>query len=184
MILLVVAGLGVTSVVTYRSIDGFLLGRVDQELTTGYDFVLHACVDPRFAGAVLVALGFVSWWLVRRELRPLEEIGATAGAIAGGELSLRVPQRDPRTEVGRVGVALNAMLAQIEQAFAERKASEERLRRFLADASHELRTPLTSIRGYAELFRRGARERRQDLETSMRRIEEESARMGVMVEDL
>jgi two-component system OmpR family sensor kinase len=135
-------------------------------------------------GGVVVVLGLLSWWLVRRELRPLEEIGDTAGAIAAGDLSQRVAQEDPRTEVGRLGLALNAMLAQIEQAFAERKASEERLRRFLADASHELRTPLTSIRGYAELFRRGANERQEDLRKSMRRIEEESARMGVLVEDL
>ncbi len=134
--------------------------------------------------AVLIGLGLLSWWLVRRELRPLEQIGATAGAIAAGDLSQRVPNEDPRTEVGRLGVALNAMLAQIEQAFAERKASEDRLRRFLADASHELRTPLTSIRGYAELFRRGANRRQDDLAKSMRRIEDESARMGVMVEDL
>jgi two-component system, OmpR family, sensor kinase len=134
--------------------------------------------------AVLLGLGFLSWWLVRRGLRPLEEIGVTAGAIAAGDLSQRVPDEDPRTEVGRLGVALNAMLAQIEVAFAERKASEDRLRRFLADASHELRTPLTSIRGYAELFRRGANNREEDLAKSMRRIEDESARMGVLVEDL
>jgi two-component system OmpR family sensor kinase len=134
--------------------------------------------------AVLLGLGAISWWLVRRGLRPLEEMGVTAGAIAAGDLSRRVPQEDPRTEVGRLGVALNAMLAQIEQAFAERKASEERLRRFLADASHELRTPLTSIRGYAELFRRGASKREHDLAKSMRRIEDESRRMGIMVEDL
>ncbi len=133
---------------------------------------------------VVLGLGFVSWWLVRRELRPLHQMGATAGAIAAGDLSQRVAQRDPRTEVGQLGVALNAMLAQIEEAFGERKASEDRLRRFLADASHELRTPLTSIRGYAELFRRGARTRQEDLAKSMRRIEDESARMGVMVEDL
>ncbi|HJP66355.1 MAG TPA: HAMP domain-containing sensor histidine kinase [Actinomycetota bacterium] len=133
---------------------------------------------------VVVGLGFVSWWLVRRELRPLAEIGQTAGAIAAGDLSQRVPARDPRTEVGQLGVALNAMLAQIEEAFAERKASEDRLRRFLADASHELRTPLTSIRGYAELFRRGARGRKEDLAKSLRRIEDESSRMGVIVEDL
>jgi two-component system OmpR family sensor kinase len=111
-------------------------------------------------------------------------MGDTAGAIAEGDLTRRVPQADPRTEVGQLGVALNGMLAQIERAFAERKASEDRLRRFLADASHELRTPLTSIRGYAELFRRGARDRTEDLEKSMRRIEEESSRMGILVEDL
>src|SRR2546425_3087772 len=80
---------------------------------------------------VIVGLGFLSWWLVRRGLRPLEEIGVTAGAIAAGDLSRRVPNEDPRTEVGRLGLALNAMLAQIEGAFAERKASEDRLRRFL-----------------------------------------------------
>jgi two-component system OmpR family sensor kinase len=133
---------------------------------------------------VVAGLGFLSWWLVRRELRPLQEIGVTAGAIAAGDLAQRVPQQDPRTEVGQLAVALNAMLAQIEEAFAERTASEQRLRRFLADASHELRTPLTSIRGYAELFRRGARKRETDLAKSMQRIEDESARMGVMVEDL
>jgi two-component system, OmpR family, sensor kinase len=133
---------------------------------------------------VALCLGLISWWLVRREMRPLEEIGVTAGAIAAGDLTRRVPHEDGRTEVGRLGLALNAMLAQIESAFAERKASEDRLRRFLADASHELRTPITSIRGYAELFRRGASEREEDLEKSMRRIEDESARMGVMVEDL
>jgi two-component system OmpR family sensor kinase len=134
--------------------------------------------------AVVFGLGFLSWWLVRRGLRPLDEIGATAGAIAAGDLSQRVPNEDPRTEIGRLSIALNAMLAQIEEAFAERKASEDRMRRFLADASHELRTPLTSIRGYAELFRRGADRNERDLAKSMRRIEDESARMGVMVEDL
>ena len=134
-------------------------------------------------GALLL-LGAISWWLVRRGLRPLEEIGTTAGAIAAGDLSQRVPDEDPRTEIGRLGISLNAMLAQIEKAFEERRASEDRLRRFLADASHELRTPLTSIRGYAELFRRGARQNETDLEKSMRRIEDESKRMGIMVEDL
>jgi two-component system OmpR family sensor kinase len=141
-------------------------------------------IEGLVTAAVVIGLGFLSWWLVRRELRPLEEMGATAEAIAAGDLSRRVPEEDPRTEVGQLGLALNAMLAQIEEAFAERKASEDRLRRFLADASHELRTPLTSIRGYAELFRRGADRRREDLSKSMRRIEDESARMGVMVEDL
>jgi two-component system OmpR family sensor kinase len=141
-------------------------------------------IEIAVAGGVILLLGLLSWWLVRRELRPLEAMGTTAGAIAAGDLSRRVPQEDPKTEVGQLGVALNAMLTQIEQAFDERKASEERLRRFLADASHELRTPLTSIRGYAELFRRGAGERKEDLAKSMRRIEDESSRMGVIVEDL
>jgi two-component system OmpR family sensor kinase len=133
---------------------------------------------------VLVALSALAWWIVRIGLRPLERIGDTAAHIAAGDLTKRVEPADERTEVGRLGIALNAMLAQIEEAFAERTASEERLRRFLADASHELRTPLTSIRGYAELFRRGASERPDDLERSMQRIEQEAARMGVLVEDL
>ena len=93
---------------------------------------------------------------LRLGLRPLDRMGETAGAIAAGDLSGASARPTERTEVGRLGLALNAMLGQIEQAFAERQASEDRLRRFLADASHELRTPLASIRGYAELFRIGA----------------------------
>ena len=133
--------------------------------------------------ALLLVAGF-ALWLVRLGLRPLEGIGATAGAIAAGDLSRRVEPATDRTEVGRLGLALNAMLAQIEAAFEERRASENRLRRFVADASHELRTPLTSIRGYAELFRRGADSRPEDLAKSMQRIEAEAARMGVLVDDL
>ena len=135
-------------------------------------------------GAVLLALGFGAWWIVRIGLRPLDAIGATAGAIAAGDLGRRVEPAEPRTEVGRLGLSLNAMLARLEEAFAERRASEERLRRFLADASHELRTPLASIRGYAELFRIGAVAEPPDVEKAMTRIEDESARMGVLVEDL
>jgi two-component system OmpR family sensor kinase len=95
-----------------------------------------------------------------------------------------VEPAEPRTEVGRLGLALNAMLTQIERALAERRASEDRLRRFLSDASHELRTPLASIRGYAELFRIGAAREPADVEKAMVRIEQESARMGTLVEDL
>jgi two-component system, OmpR family, sensor kinase len=135
-------------------------------------------------GAVLVVLGVVSWFVVRVGLLPLDRMGHTAGAIAGGDLSHRVESTDPRTEVGRLGVALNAMLDRLERAFGEKEASEDRLRRFLADASHELRTPLASIRGYAELFRMGATREPADIEKAMRRIEEEAARMGALVEDL
>jgi two-component system OmpR family sensor kinase len=136
------------------------------------------------SGSVLVCLGFLSWWLVRRGLRPLERMGDTAGAIAAGDLTRRVEPAESRTEIGRLGLALNSMLAQIEAAFEERRASEDRLRRFVADASHELRTPLTSIRGYSELFRRGAGARPEDLAKSMQRIEAEASRMGVLVDDL
>ena len=153
---------------------------------TDVDQTLHHLflVEILVAGGVLLALALLAWWVVRLELRPLEQMGETAGAIAAGDLSRRVEPADDRTEVGRLGLALNSMLGQIEVAFAERTASEARLRRFVADASHELRTPLTSIRGYAELFRRGASTRPDDLAKTMLRIEEAAARMGVLVEDL
>jgi len=135
-------------------------------------------------GIVLLLLGVAGWVVVRVGLLPLDRMGHTAGRIAGGDLSHRVEATDERTEVGRVGVALNRMLDRLEQAFSERRASEDRLRQFIADASHELRTPLTSIRGYAELFRLGAAREPKDVEKAMRRIEDEAARMGVLVDDL
>ncbi|HQG03429.1 MAG TPA: ATP-binding protein [Thermoleophilia bacterium] len=141
-------------------------------------------IGALFTVAALVGLGALASWLVRRGLRPLEDMATTAGEIAAGDLSRRVEPAEDKTEVGRLGLALNAMLEQIEEAFEERRRSEEKLRRFLADASHELRTPLTSIRGYAEVFRRGAKDDPTDLETAMRRIEDESRRMGVLVDEL
>jgi two-component system OmpR family sensor kinase len=132
----------------------------------------------------LAILGVVAWFVVRRTLRPLDRMEGDATRIAAGDLSRRVEPANDRTEVGRLGLALNQMLGEIESSFAARRASEERLRRFVADASHELRTPLSSIRGYAELFRRGASERPEDLDVTMRRIEDEAARMGVLVDDL
>jgi two-component system OmpR family sensor kinase len=141
-------------------------------------------VELFVALAVLGGLAFLAWGVVKLGLRPLEAMGETAGAIAAGDLSRRVEPADNRTEVGRLGGSLNAMLQQIEGAFAERTESENRLRRFVADAAHELRTPLTSIRGYSELFRRGAAERPDDLAKSMQRIEAEASRMGVLVDDL
>jgi two-component system OmpR family sensor kinase len=120
-------------------------------------------VEGLVIAAVLAALGAAAWWIIRLGLRPLDRIGLVAGAIAAGDLSRRVEPAEPRTEVGRLGLALNAMLTRLEEAFAERRASEDRLRRFLADASHELRTPLASIRGYAELFRIGAAAKPADL---------------------
>ncbi len=133
---------------------------------------------------VLAVVGLVAWVVVRVGLLPLDRIGHTAGRIAGGDLSHRVTETDGRTEVGRLGRSLNAMLDRLENAFAERQASEDRLRRFVADASHELRTPLTSIRGYAELYRIGVARGEADTERAMQRIEDEAARMGVLVEDL
>jgi two-component system OmpR family sensor kinase len=133
---------------------------------------------------VLALVGGFALVVVRVGLLPLDRMGHTAAAIAGGDLSHRVETVDARTEVGRLGLALNRMLDRLEDAFAAREASQERLRRFIADASHELRTPLVSIRGYAELFRMGAANKPEDVAKAMRRIEDEAARMGVLVEDL
>jgi two-component system, OmpR family, sensor kinase len=141
-------------------------------------------VEGLVIAGVLVLLGVFAWIVVRVGLLPLDRMGHTAAAIAGGDLSHRVETTDPRTEVGRLGGSLNAMLDRLENAFAEREASQERLRAFIADASHELRTPLASIRGYAELYRMGAARSDADVEKAMRRIEDEGARMGVLVEDL
>jgi two-component system, OmpR family, sensor kinase len=133
---------------------------------------------------VLLALAGLVTWVVRRGLRPLGDVVVAADAVAEGDLSHRVPVPNPRTEVGHLGVAFNTMVDRIEASFAERDELEQRLRRFVADASHELRTPLTSIRGYAELFRRGAADDPDQLALAMRRIEDEASRMGVLVDDL
>ena len=173
-----------------------------------------AKIDAIVSVIVLVALAIVGIAIVRTSLRPLTDIELTAEAIAEGDLSRRVPDRDPRTEVGRLGRSLNAMLAQVEAAFHARekseaaaRRSEERMRQFVADASHELRTPLTAIRGYAEYYRQrggaagnGARHAatssadagldadgrlsEPDVDRIMQRVEQESARMGVLVEDM
>ena len=142
--------------------------------------------------ATVVVLGAAGYFIIRRSMRPLAAVERSAARIAGGDLSHRVPQlADPRTEVGGLGAALNTMLGQIEMAFAKQAASEEaargseqRMRRFVADASHELRTPLTTIRGFAELYRQGAVAEPSELRTLMRRIEDEAKRMGLLVEDL
>jgi two-component system, OmpR family, sensor kinase len=141
-------------------------------------------VEAVIAGAVLVLLGFGAFWLLRAGLRPLERIAQTAGGIAHGDLDVRVSPADERSEVGRLGLALNGMLERLEEAFSRRDQSEAQLRRFVSSASHELRTPLTSIRGYAALFRRGAADNPGDLATSMARIESEATRMGVLIDDL
>lgn len=139
--------------------------------------------------ALLLALGGGAWLVLRRGLRPLETMAATATTITAGDLTERVEPADDRTEVGQLGLALNTMLEGIEDAFHERDATEARLRQFLADASHELRTPLTSIQGYTELYRltngtsapNGAP---LDVPGIMGRIEAESDRMRGLVEDL
>jgi two-component system OmpR family sensor kinase len=134
--------------------------------------------------AVLLAMGAIAMVVVRRGLRPLRQMAGTADAIASGDLTRRVPEYGARTEAGRLGGALNEMLTQIEGAFTEKSASEDRLRQFVADASHELRTPLTSIRGYAELLSRGGFSDEAGRLKALKRIEEEATRMGGLVEDL
>jgi two-component system OmpR family sensor kinase len=158
---------------------------------------------------IVVVLTIVGFAMVQANLRALVDIEETAGEIAEGHLNRRVPERDPRTEIGSLGRSLNVMLSQIETAFHAREESEaaahqseERMRRFIADASHELRTPLTAIRGFAEYYRqRGGLVKRwdrdqptapgpgsgllpDDLDRIMQRLEKEAARMGLLVEDL
>jgi two-component system, OmpR family, sensor kinase len=157
-------------------------------------------IDLIVGGIVVLVLAIVAVAVVRASMRPLAEIEQTAGAIAAGDLSRRVPDRDPRTEVGSLGRSLNIMLAHIEAAFsaqaeseATARRSESRMRQFAADASHELRTPLTAIKGFAEYYRqRGGvaangsdgELTREDLDRIMNRVETEATRMGMLVDDL
>ncbi|UQU61335.1 HAMP domain-containing histidine kinase [Couchioplanes caeruleus] len=141
-------------------------------------------IDAAVSLSVLGLLGAGSAFVVRLGLRPLTGMERLAAAISAGNLSGRVADTDPHTEPGRLGGALNLMLARIEAEVSARTASEQRLRQFVADASHELRTPLTSIRGFAELYRRGGAPPGPQLDETMSRIEGEAVRMGVLVEDL
>jgi two-component system OmpR family sensor kinase len=138
-----------------------------------------------FIGLIaLFLIAFASRMVIKIGLRPLVAVEETAEKIAAGDLSARLPDAKPDTEVGRLVSSLNAMLARIEESFAARTASENKLRRFVADASHELRTPLTAIRGFAELHRQGAVTGEAATSELVGRIENESVRMGALVEDL
>jgi len=132
----------------------------------------------------LLAIALSARWIIAIGLRPLEKVEDTAEAIAAGDLSARLPAAKPNTEVGRLTTSLNTMLGRIEESFAVRMASENKLRRFVADASHELRTPLTAIRGFAELHRQGAVVGEDKTKELITRIEKESIRMSTLVEDL
>ncbi|MCA5893028.1 HAMP domain-containing histidine kinase [Isoptericola sp. NEAU-Y5] len=134
-------------------------------------------------GIVLLG-GATALLLVHRSLRPLRRIEATAAEIADGDLSQRVPDLPPTTEVGSLSRSLNTMLAHIERAFAAQEESERRMRRFVSDASHELRTPLATVRGYGELYRMGALDTPDKVEDTMSRIEGSATRMGTLVNDL
>jgi len=141
-------------------------------------------VELLIAAGLLAVLAVAAFGLLRRGLRPLERIAEVAGTIAQGDLDVRVSPAEPRSEIGRLGLALNGMLERLEDAFARRDRSEAQLRRFVSSASHELRTPLTSIRGYAALLRRGARHNPEDLDKSISRIESEATRMAGLIDDL
>ncbi len=132
----------------------------------------------------VIAAALASWLVIRRGFEPVDQMIGTAEKIAAGDLTQRVPESDPHTELGRLGSALNDMLFQVEQAALVREDNENRLRRFVADAAHELRTPLTSLRGYAELYRQGALATPDSVDMAMSRIEAESRRMGRLVDDL
>jgi two-component system OmpR family sensor kinase len=194
-----------SDVTTVQSVDGGTDWRlIGGSLTGGWTVVIGSDISRDQAAIerlvtievvvgliVLVVLAAAGYGLVRNSLRPLTEVEHTARAIAAGDLSRRVPEGSERTEVGRLSAALNGMLARIESSFraqqaseAQARASEDRMRRFVADASHELRTPLTSIRGFAELYRQGAVRSPEDTRRLMQRIESEGARMGLLVEDL
>lgn len=133
---------------------------------------------------VLLLVGVISRVAIRLSMKPLTAVEGTAEAIANGDLSARLPDAKPNSEVGRLTASLNRMLGRIEESFAVQRRSEEKLRRFVADASHELRTPLTAIRGFAELHRQGAITGEEKTRELIGRIENESKRMSTLVEDL
>ncbi len=141
-------------------------------------------VEALGAAVIVLTLALVAWWVIRLGIRPVKAMTAVATAIAGGDLSQRVPAADPATEAGELGVALNQMLGRIEASFDERARAESMLRQFVADASHELRTPVATIRGYAELYRSGGLDDPDALGDAMRRTEQEAVRMGGLVDDL
>jgi len=188
----------VNRIVTTPSVDGTLSYRMlVQKSASGETMVTAAPLDGVDAAIdrlvrilviagtfAMVAATATCWWLIRRGMRPVDRMVDTAAAIAAGDLSRRVPDADPRTELGRLGGALNEMLGQIESALDARTETELKLRRFVTDAAHELRTPLTSLRGYAELYRQGALRDETGVTNAMGRIEAEGARMSRLVDDL
>lgn len=177
--------------------DGYVM--VAADVTGIYDTLAQLVIWQLAVGVlVLLGLGMLGYLIVRRALAPLEQVEHAAALVAGGDLGARVPDLDPNTEVGRLAGSFNTMVGNVEAAFGaqaqseaaarasaqQAQASEARMRRFVADASHELRTPLTSIRGYSELYRIGAIGSGEKLRDAMGRIEDEAARMGLLVDDL
>jgi len=158
-------------------VSAMSLADVDAALTNARRALLAAGL------VALAAVAGATWLVIRRGLRPIDRMVDTAQAIAAGNIAERIDVAGPGSEVGRLGRALNRMLDRIAEALAARTASEQRMRRFVADASHELRTPLTAIRGYAELYRRSADDP-VAVATAMDRIEHAATRMGGLVDDL
>ena len=174
----------------YRALARILPGEVGSVVTAvSLDGVERSINQLRFLFfavgiIVLIFLAFIARRIIGISLKPLTQVEETAEAFAKGDYSARLPEARGDTEVGRLTWALNQMLSRIEESFEVRKASEEKLRRFVADASHELRTPLTAIRGFAELHRQGAIKGEEKTGELVRRIEQESIRMSTLVEDL
>jgi two-component system OmpR family sensor kinase len=154
---------------------------IDDELGTVRRLI---ALEVLGALAILTVLGFVTWWMLQLGIKPVKDMTHTATLIAGGDLSVRVPESAPGTEPAELAVALNQMLGRIESAIEERAEADARLRQFVADASHELRTPITTIRGYAELYRHGGLQQEDELADAMRRTEQEASRMGRLVDDM
>lgn len=190
---LTIPGLGAYRLVADRTTDGDVL-ITGLPLTDVEDTVYRlVAVEAGVALAALLAAGVAGAFIVRRTLRPLERVAGTATRVSGlslerGEVELAervsMADTDPRTEVGQVGAALNRLLEHVGGALTARQASEMRVRQFVADASHELRTPLASIRGYAELTRRGRDPLPPDVAHAIGRVESEATRMTTLVEDL
>jgi two-component system OmpR family sensor kinase len=188
---LLLDGLGDYRVVAQRIPDGRVLV-TGLPLRAAEQLVTWVAVVVGGAGALLLVVAGVGGGIVvRRTLQPLRQVAATAAQVARtplerGQVSLdvRVPEADPRTEVGQVSSAVNAMIGHVERSLAVREASEQRVRGFVADASHELRTPLAAIRGYAELTRRSGEAVPDGVARALERVESEAARMTVLVEDL
>ena len=163
--------------------DGYAV--IGISLADAFDTLGRLQLITLVVSAIILLLGGVgSWFMVRVALRPLTSIEQTAQSIADGDLSRRIDQPAATTEIGRLALSLNSMLTQIERGFDDKVATEERLRRFIADASHELRTPIASIRGHAEMYRQGVVSSPADVAVVMDRIESESIRMGDLVNDL
>ena len=163
-------------------------GRVDVWASplTEVDAAMNGLIRTLVLAGVGVALfgAAVTWWTVRRGLQPVDEMVETATAIAGGDLTKRVREAPPASELGQLSLALNAMLSQLETAFERETTANDRLKAFVADASHELRTPIAAIQGYAELYQRGALTDDAALDNAMRRVGSDAARMKRLVTDL